>query len=88
MTWNKVYVVAQGYSQKRGIEYDEAFAPVPQLESIWMLYVYTCLKDFFQFQVDVKCIFLNGLLKEKVYIEENFGILKDLENFLKIVFPR
>ena len=43
---NKARLVAQGYNQEEGIDFDEIFAPVARLESIRMLLAYACHKDF------------------------------------------
>ncbi|GKD22750.1 retrovirus-related pol polyprotein from transposon TNT 1-94 [Tanacetum coccineum] len=54
---NKARLVAQGYNQQEGIDYDETYAPVARLESIRILLAYACALDFKLFQMDVKkCI--------------------------------
>ncbi|GKA13821.1 retrovirus-related pol polyprotein from transposon TNT 1-94 [Tanacetum coccineum] len=53
-------LVAQGYNQQEGIDYDETYAPVARLESIRILLAYACALDFKLFQMDVKSAFLNG----------------------------
>nr|GEX21210.1 retrovirus-related Pol polyprotein from transposon TNT 1-94 [Tanacetum cinerariifolium] len=65
---NKARLVAAGYSQQEGIDYDEMFAPVTRIEAIRLFLVYAAHKDFTVFQMDVKTTFLNGILKEKVYV--------------------
>jgi hypothetical protein len=65
--------VAQGYSQKEGIDYGETFAPVARLESIRMLLAYAAHHDFILHQMDVKSAFLNGPLKELVYVKQPPG---------------
>nr|GEY98585.1 hypothetical protein [Tanacetum cinerariifolium] len=65
---NKARLVAVGYSQQEGIDYDETFAPVAQIEAIRLLLAYATRKDFTVFQMDVKTTFLNGILKEEVYL--------------------
>ncbi|GJY57942.1 retrovirus-related pol polyprotein from transposon TNT 1-94 [Tanacetum coccineum] len=55
---NKARLVAQGYNQQEGIDYDETYAPVARLESIRILLAYACDLDFKLFQMDVKCAFL------------------------------
>nr|GEX22954.1 hypothetical protein [Tanacetum cinerariifolium] len=57
-----------GYSQQEGIDYNEAFAPVARIEAIRFFLAYASHKDFTIFQMDVKTVFLNGILKEEVYI--------------------
>ncbi|GJX10165.1 retrovirus-related pol polyprotein from transposon TNT 1-94 [Tanacetum coccineum] len=56
---NKARLVAQGYNQQEGIDYDETYAPVARLESIRILLAYVCALDFKLFQMDVKSAFLN-----------------------------
>nr|GEZ43599.1 hypothetical protein [Tanacetum cinerariifolium] len=65
---NKARLVAVGYSQQEGIDYDETFASVAQIEAIHLFFAYAAHKDFTFFQMDVKTIFLNGILKEEVYV--------------------
>nr|GFC47059.1 hypothetical protein [Tanacetum cinerariifolium] len=59
---NKARLVAFGYSQQEGIDYDETFAPVAQIEAIRLFLAYAAHKDFTVFQMDVKTTFLNGIL--------------------------
>ncbi|GJY22755.1 retrovirus-related pol polyprotein from transposon TNT 1-94 [Tanacetum coccineum] len=65
---NKARLVAQGYNQQEGIDYDETYAPVVRLESIRILSTYACALDFKLFQMDVKSAFLNGFINEDVYV--------------------
>jgi hypothetical protein len=65
---NKSRLVAQGFSQKEGIEYEETFAPVARLEAIRILLVFFVVKGFKLHQMDVKSAFLNGVLEEEVYV--------------------
>jgi len=70
---NKARLVAQGYTQVEGIDFDETFAPVARLESIRLLLSIACLLDFKLYQMDVKSAFLNGFLNEEVYVEQPKG---------------
>ncbi|KAH9723261.1 Integrase catalytic domain-containing protein [Citrus sinensis] len=70
---NKARLVAQGYNQEEGIDFDETFAPVGRLESIRMLLAYACRKDFILYQIDVKSDFLNGYIMEEVYVKQPPG---------------
>ena len=70
---NKARLVAQGYNQEEGIDFDETFAPVARLESIRMLLAYACHKDFILYQMDVKSAFLNGYIMEEVYVKQPPG---------------
>ncbi|GJS40132.1 retrovirus-related pol polyprotein from transposon TNT 1-94 [Tanacetum coccineum] len=67
---NKARLVAQGYNQQEGIDYDETYAPVARLESIRILLAYACALYFKLFQMDVKSAFLNGFINEKVYVAQ------------------
>ncbi|GJW41167.1 retrovirus-related pol polyprotein from transposon TNT 1-94, partial [Tanacetum coccineum] len=58
-------LVAQGYNQQEGIDYDETYAPVARLDSIRILLAYACALDFKLFQMDVKSAFLNGFINEE-----------------------
>ncbi|KAH9802179.1 hypothetical protein KPL71_001272 [Citrus sinensis] len=66
---NKARIVAQGYNQEEGIDFDEIFPPVARLESIRMLLAFACHKDFILFQMDVKSAFLNGYIMEEVHVK-------------------
>nr|GEY32949.1 retrovirus-related Pol polyprotein from transposon TNT 1-94 [Tanacetum cinerariifolium] len=57
-----------GYSQQEVIDYDEMFALVARIEAIRLFLAYVVHKDFTVFQMDVKTAFLNGILKEEVYV--------------------
>ncbi|KAI3697733.1 hypothetical protein L6452_30830 [Arctium lappa] len=70
VTRNKARLVAQGYRQEEGIDYDETFAPVSRLEAIRLFLAYAVYKDFIVYQMNVKSAFLNGKLNEEVYVEQ------------------
>ncbi|KAH9649201.1 Integrase catalytic domain-containing protein [Citrus sinensis] len=70
---NKARLVAQGYNQEERIDFDETFAPVTRLESIRMLLVYACHKDFILYQMDVNSAFLNEYIMEEVYVKQPPG---------------
>ncbi|GJS02894.1 putative ribonuclease H-like domain-containing protein [Tanacetum coccineum] len=65
---NKAILVAQGYTQEEGIDYDEVFAPVARNEAIRLFLAYASFKDFVVYQMDVKSAFLYGKIKEEVYV--------------------
>lgn len=67
---NKAILVAQGYNQEEGIDFEEIFAPVARLEAIRLLLAYACSMNFQLFQMDVKSAFLNGYINEEVYVKQ------------------
>nr|GEZ46323.1 retrovirus-related Pol polyprotein from transposon TNT 1-94 [Tanacetum cinerariifolium] len=72
---NKARLVAQGYNQQEGIDYDETYAPVARLDSIRILLAYAYALDFKLFQMDVKSAFLNGFINEEVYMAQPLGFI-------------
>nr|GFB48988.1 hypothetical protein [Tanacetum cinerariifolium] len=83
---NKATLVAVGYSQQEGIDYDETFAQVAQIEAIRLFLAYATHKDFTVFQMDVKTAFLNRILKEEVpmriqSINGKRYVLVDVDNY-------
>nr|GEU35277.1 hypothetical protein [Tanacetum cinerariifolium] len=72
---NKARLVAIGYSQQEGIDYNETFAPVAQIEALCLFLAYAAHKDFTVFQMDVKTEFLNRILKEEVYVGQPLGFV-------------
>ena len=67
---NKLRLVARGYTQVEGIDFDETFASVARLESIRILLAIASHLNFKLYQMDVKSAFLNGMLQEEVYVEQ------------------
>ena len=80
---NKARLVAQGYNQEEGIDYEETFAPVARLEAIRILLAFASSKNIKLFQMDVKCAFLNGYLQE-VYVAQPPGF--EIEKFPNHVY--
>nr|GEW81822.1 retrovirus-related Pol polyprotein from transposon TNT 1-94 [Tanacetum cinerariifolium] len=72
---NKVRLVAKGYAQKEGIDFKESFAPIARLEAVWIFIAYAAHKSFLIYQMDVKMAFLNGPLKEEVYVAQPDGFI-------------
>nr|GEU65859.1 retrovirus-related Pol polyprotein from transposon TNT 1-94 [Tanacetum cinerariifolium] len=72
---NKARLVAVGYSQQEGIDYDETFAPVARIEAIFLFLAYAAHKDFTVYQMDVKTVFLNEILKVEVYVGQPPGFV-------------
>jgi FtsZ-interacting cell division protein YlmF len=80
---NKARLVCKGYAQIEGLDFDETFAPVARLEAIRMFLAYAFHKQFKVYQMDVKSYFLNGDLKEEVYMEQPEGFqLSDNPDFV------
>ena len=67
---NKARLVAQGFCQKEGIDFEETFAPVARLEVIRIFLAFAASKGFKIFQMDVKSAFLNGFIEEEVYVKQ------------------
>ncbi|GJZ93199.1 retrovirus-related pol polyprotein from transposon TNT 1-94 [Tanacetum coccineum] len=70
---NKARLVAQGYNQQEGIDNNEAFAPVARLKAIRIFLAFATYMNFIVYQMDVKSAFLNGKLKEEVYVKQPPG---------------
>jgi hypothetical protein len=70
VTRNKVRLMEKGYAQVTGLDFEETFAPIPRLESIHIILAYAAHHSFKLFQMDVKSAFLNGPIKEEVYVEQ------------------
>nr|GEU61892.1 retrovirus-related Pol polyprotein from transposon TNT 1-94 [Tanacetum cinerariifolium] len=70
---NKAGLVAQGYNQQEGTYYDEIFALVVRLEAIRIFLAFATYMNFMVYQMDVKSAFLNGKLKEEVYVKQPPG---------------
>jgi len=66
ITKNKARLMAKGYRQEEGIDYDETYALVARLEAIRLLLAYASIMKFKLYQMDVKSAFLNGFIKEDV----------------------
>jgi hypothetical protein len=73
VTRNKARLMAKGYSQVEGLDFGETCAPVARLESIRILLAYATYHGFKLYQMDVKSAFLNGPIKEEVYVEQPPG---------------
>jgi hypothetical protein len=73
VTRNKARLVAKRYSQVEGLDFDETYALVARLESIRILLSYATYHGFKLYQMDVKSVFLNGPIKQEVYVEQLLG---------------
>ncbi|GKE43014.1 retrovirus-related pol polyprotein from transposon TNT 1-94 [Tanacetum coccineum] len=72
-TKNKSRLVAQGYSQEEEIDYDETFLPVARMKAIRIFLAFATYMNFKVYQMDAKSAFLNGKLKEEVYVKQPPG---------------
>ena len=68
VTRNKARLVVQGYNQEEGIDYEETFAPVAKIEAIRILVAFIAQMEIKLYEMDVKSAFLNGYVKEEVYV--------------------
>nr|GEU82973.1 hypothetical protein [Tanacetum cinerariifolium] len=78
MVRNKTRLVAQGYTQEEGIDYDEVFAPVARIKAIGLFLAYPLFKYFVMYQMDVKSALLYGKIEKEVYVYQPLGF-KDPE---------
>ncbi|GJY59139.1 retrovirus-related pol polyprotein from transposon TNT 1-94 [Tanacetum coccineum] len=76
---NKARLVARGYCQEDGIDFEESFAPVARLEAIRIFIAFTAHMNMIVYQMDVKTALLNGILCEEVYVSQPDGFV-DPEN--------
>nr|GFB09206.1 hypothetical protein [Tanacetum cinerariifolium] len=67
---NKSHLVAKGYAQKEGVDFEESFVPVARLEAVRLFIVYAAHKSFTVYQMYIKTAFLYGPLKEEVYVNQ------------------
>nr|GFA98535.1 retrovirus-related Pol polyprotein from transposon TNT 1-94 [Tanacetum cinerariifolium] len=72
---NKSRLVAKGYAQKEGVDFEESFASVARLEAVRLFIAYAAHKSFTVYQMDVKTAFLYGPLKEEVYVNQVDGFV-------------
>jgi hypothetical protein len=75
----KARLVAKDYKQKYGIDYEEVFAPVAQLDTVRLLISLAAHHSWKIYQLDVKSAFLNGILEEEVYVEQPKGFISQGE---------
>nr|GEZ57380.1 retrovirus-related Pol polyprotein from transposon TNT 1-94 [Tanacetum cinerariifolium] len=72
---NKSRLVAKGYAQKEGVDFEESFAPIARLDAVRLFIAYATHKSFTIYQMDVKTAFLYGPLKEEVYVNQPDGFV-------------
>nr|GEU63286.1 copia protein [Tanacetum cinerariifolium] len=75
---NKARLLAQGYTQEEGIDYEEVFAPVARIGAIRLFLAYASFIGFIVYQMDVKSAFLYDTINEEVYVMQPLG-LQDLK---------
>ena len=83
VTVYKTWLVAKGFRQVQGIDYDETFSPVAMLKSVWIMLAIVAFYDYEIWQMDVKTAFLNGYLKEELYMMQPEGFV-DLKGANKV----
>ncbi|GJW78292.1 retrovirus-related pol polyprotein from transposon TNT 1-94 [Tanacetum coccineum] len=76
---NKARLVARGYRQEEGIDFEESFAPVARLKAIIIFLAFAAQMNMVVYQMDVKTAFLNGNLRKEVYVSQPDGFV-DLDN--------
>jgi hypothetical protein len=81
---NKSRLVAHGYTQKEGIDYEDTFAPVACLEAIRILLAFSMDKGFKIYKMDVKSAFFNGVLEEEMFVRQPPGF--ESEKFPHLVY--
>nr|GEU52006.1 retrovirus-related Pol polyprotein from transposon TNT 1-94 [Tanacetum cinerariifolium] len=72
---NKARLVARGYREQKGIDFEESFAMIAILEAIRIFLAYVAHKNMDVHQIDVKTTFLNGILREEVYVSQPDGFV-------------
>nr|GFB23951.1 retrovirus-related Pol polyprotein from transposon TNT 1-94 [Tanacetum cinerariifolium] len=72
---NKARLVAHGYHQEKGIDFEESFAPVARLEAIRNFLAFAAHMNMVVYQMDAKTVFLNGNMWEEVYVSQSDGFV-------------
>jgi len=80
----KARLVAKGYSQRKGLDYNETYAPVANIITVRTLLAISIHKNYFLFQLDVKTAFLNGFLDEEIYMEQPEGFIQGVKLVCKL----
>ncbi|GJV97326.1 retrovirus-related pol polyprotein from transposon TNT 1-94 [Tanacetum coccineum] len=84
---NKARLVARGYRQDEGIDFKESFTPVDRLDAIRIFLAYAAHMNMIVYQMDVKMAFLNGILREEVYVSQPDGFV-DQDNLNHVKFSK
>jgi hypothetical protein len=74
---HKARLVEKGYVQRQGVDFEEVFAPVVRMESVWVLLILAAHNNWSMHHMDVKSTFLNGVLGEEVYVSQPLGFIKE-----------
>uniref|UniRef100_A0A2N9EWE6 Reverse transcriptase Ty1/copia-type domain-containing protein n=1 Tax=Fagus sylvatica TaxID=28930 RepID=A0A2N9EWE6_FAGSY len=82
----KARLVAKGYTQKASIDYEETFSPVTMLKSIRILLSIAAHYDYEIWQMDVKTAFLNGYIREEIYMDQSVGAMSSIKMWLSSHF--
>ncbi len=77
ITRYKARLVARGFTQRAGIDYQETFAPVVRFETVRVIIAAAAKRGLLLHQLDVETAFLNGTLQEEVYLEQPEGFVED-----------
>ena len=72
---HKARLVARGFVQRKGIDFEEVFAPIAHMESVRLLLALAAAKDWRVHHLDVKSAFLNGELAETVFVKQPPGFI-------------
>src|SRR6187397_2155191 len=80
ITRNKSRLVAKGFTQTEGLDFDESYAPVARLDAIRLFLAFAAHNDIKVYQMDVQIAFLNGELAEEVYVEQPPGFEVSTKN--------
>ncbi|GKA47842.1 retrovirus-related pol polyprotein from transposon TNT 1-94 [Tanacetum coccineum] len=72
---NNARLVARGYRQEEGTNFEESFSPVARLDAIRIFLAYAAHMNMVVYQMDVKTAFLNGILREEVYVSQPDGFV-------------
>ena len=73
---HKARLVAKGYVQEQGVDFEEVFAPITRMESVRLVIALVAQESWRLHHMDVKSAFLNGELKEEVYVKQPPGYIK------------
>ena len=80
---HKARLVAKGYTQQQGVDFDEAFVPVARLDTVRVILAVAANRRWQVDHLDVKSVFLNGELREELYVAQPEGyVVQGKENFV------